>query len=173
MAISKKVQGVFVGPIEIAGFCTSLVAGLRQIGVRSEAIDVSGHRFRYVERLGDKGFAGTVNAIAHAFAATKTGHWFLWKLGLNWMLRAVVLLRALFLFDVFVFVYGRTLLPGCLDLWLLKLLKKKTVFVFLGSDSRPLILCGAYLTMIDWLESPEARRKLLKRQKKCRRSCCG
>ena len=166
MAISKKVQGVFVGPIEIAGFCTSLVAGLRQIGVRSEAIDVSGHRFRYVERLGDKGFAGTVNAIAHAFAATKTGHWFLWKLGLNWMLRAVVLLRALFLFDVFVFVYGRTLLPGCLDLWLLKLLKKKTVFVFLGSDSRPLILCGAYLSLIDWVQTPEARRKLIKKQKK-------
>ena len=162
--IANQVRGVFVGPIEIAGFGTSLVAGLRQIGIRSEAIDVSGNRFRYVERLGDKGFAKWINTVAHGLGSTKAGHWVLWKLGFNWMLRGIVLLRALFLFDVFVFVYGRTLLPGLLDLWLLKLLKKKTVFVFLGSDSRPLILNGAYLSTIDWLQTPEARRKLLKRQ---------
>ena len=164
--ITSKIRGVFVGPIEIAGFCTSLVAGLRQIGVHSEAIDVSGNRFRYVERLGDKGFSGMINAVAHGFGATKPGKFILWKLGFNWVLRALVFLRALFLFDVFVFVYGRTFLPGSIDLWLLKFLKKRIVFVFLGSDSRPLILNGAYLSTVDWIHTPKSRRKLIKKQKK-------
>ncbi len=162
---SGKIKGVFVGPIEIAGFCTSLVAGLRQIGIRSEAIDVSGNRFRYVERLGDKGFSGMINTIAGGLGRTKLGRWILWKTGFNWVLRAIVLTRAVFLFDIFVFVYGRTFLPGCIDLWLLKLLQKRTVFVFLGSDSRPLILNGAYLSTIDWVHTPEVRKKLLKMQR--------
>jgi hypothetical protein len=48
----------------------------------------------------------------------------------------MILLYSIVKFDVFIFSYGKSFLMGY-DLPLLKLLHKKIIFVFMGSDSRP------------------------------------
>ncbi|RQO62896.1 hypothetical protein DBV14_03260 [Variovorax sp. KBW07] len=55
-----------------------------------------------------------------------------------------VLLWALFRYDAFVFLAGKTLTNTSLELLLLRVLRKPVVVIFLGSDSRPPYINGAW-----------------------------
>lgn len=139
---------VFLGMTEVAGFCANLKKGFNDIGVACTFVALTSHRYAYgredtnivvrlaqttCRRLGRPGQSlGTklVWRIAH--------HLSLWLL-LFW---------AVATHDTFIFVAGGSVL-GLRDLPILKLLRKRIVFVFLGSDSRPPFCDGGAIRIGD------------------------
>ena len=133
-----------IGPVEIAGYYTQLAMALREQGVDALAVDISGHPFRYnVEPPA----SAWIRLAAWAAAGSRRvrGRF----IGLKVMWRAIQVLARLMLlawslrrFDGFIFGYGTTILYGR-DLPLLRLLGKRIVFVFNGSDARPPYIDGS------------------------------
>lgn len=134
---------ILLGPVEIAGYYSGLEAGLREIGIRALAIDLEGNPFSYghgarqypsVVRLAkrfraprDSARRGRFSRHVRRVASIAT--------------RALLLAWAIHGFDVFVFSFGHTYLGGR-ELPILRLLRKKIIFVFHGSDARPPYIDG-------------------------------
>lgn len=80
----------------------------------------------------------------------------------------LVLARVLFRFDAFLFVYGQTITNSHFELWLLKKLGKKLIFIYVGSDSRPPYIDGGSFPgeVTDAIPRPEA---LLAVTRRCKR----
>lgn len=147
---------ILLGPVEIAGYYSGLEAGLRDLGLDSWAIDLEPHPFRYrtderddpvVVRL-----VGRVRDHRPKPAAARALHalwWAVWAPA-----RVLLLIWALVRFDVFVLSAGVTLLRGY-DLPLLRLLGKRMVFVFHGSDARPAYIDGQRMAPGRALAIPE------------------
>lgn len=135
---------VCVGPHEVAGVATGLVAGLRAIGVAADAVLGAEHRFGYAT----DGPHGLVRRLWH-----RLGTWrrqvpptrtvakataVLLHRALGW----VVLLRVLWRYDAFVFLFGETFTNTDFELRLMRWLGRRTLMIFLGSDARPPAIDG-------------------------------
>jgi glycosyltransferase involved in cell wall biosynthesis len=134
---------ILLGPVEIAGYYSGLEAGLREIGIRALAIDLEGNPFNYghgarqyptVVRLAKRFRAPRDSARGDRFSRRVRRVAFI-------ATRALLLAWAIRGFDVFVFSFGQTYLGGR-ELPILRLLRKKIVFVFHGSDARPAYIDG-------------------------------
>lgn len=111
---------VFLGPHHIAGLLWEYRQGLRHIRVDAKVVIFEEHPFDYPA---DIKFKFTGNKYIR----------FLKRI-LNSFIR---LPRLIHDFDVFHFVYGNSILPLHLDVYILKLFGKKIVMQFVGSDIRP------------------------------------
>jgi len=130
---------IAIGTQEIAGFGNRLIVGFRNCGIEAELLVSSAHRFVYEEDEHN-------NVLVRLWQ--KAGHWRA-SIHREQTIRKVicilthqataflVLLWAAIRFDAFIFVFGQSFLRLPFDLWLLRLLRKKIVFVFVGSDARP------------------------------------
>ena len=74
-----------------------------------------------------------------------------------------VLFRSLFLFDAYIYVFGKTFTNTRLELRLLRALRKKIIFVSLGSDSRPPYMSGGYFS---GAASEKAARRVVRASRK-------
>lgn len=165
----QKAPRVFVGPVEIAGIAGALVEGLRALQVDAQVMLSIAHPFKY----GDQSrswLVSTWQRIGAARNATTRAN-LLRKLLLvaahdlwGWL----VLLRVITRFDAFIFIYGQTITNSAFELWLLKRLGKKIVFVYTGSDSRPPYMDGGWFPgrVGDDLPSPAT---LLSTVRRCKR----
>lgn len=141
----QKTPRVFVGPVEIAGIAGALVEGLRALQADAQVMLSIDHPFKY----GDQSRSWLVSTwqwIGAARNATTRAN-LLRKLLLvaahdlwGWL----VLLIAIARFDAFIFIYGQTITNSAFELWLLKRMGKKIVFVYTGSDSRPPYMDGGW-----------------------------
>lgn len=134
---------VFVGLVEVAGFYGRLAEGFREIGIEATLVDLSPNPFGY-----DHGPSPLVVRLAKRTArerATRTGAGprAAWRLAHRLSL-VLLLLWAVTRHDAFIFGYRSTFL-WFLELPLLKLLGRRVVFVFNGSDARPSYIDGADL----------------------------
>jgi hypothetical protein len=144
MASVARPLRVFIGPVEIAGHYAGLAAALRGIGVDAIAVDLSGHPFRYVNQPPDGLWLRLAYGSAERFRRSRGQPMALravWR-AVEIVLRVPLLLWALTRFDAFVFGFAETILFR-LELPLLRLLGKRIVFVFNGSDARPSYVDGA------------------------------
>lgn len=165
----QKAPRVFVGPVEIAGIAGALVEGLRALQVDAQVMLSIAHPFKY----GDQSrswLVSTWQRIGAARTATTRAN-LLRKLLLvaahdlwGWL----VLLRVITRFDAFIFIYGQTITNSAFELWMLKRLGKKIVFVYTGSDSRPPYIDGGWFPgqVGDDLPSPAT---LLSTVRRCKR----
>lgn len=162
----KKPPRVFVGPIEISGIAGALVEGLCALQVDAQVMLSFPHPFKYGDqscswlistwqRIGGAASNATICAKLLLFAAHKVLSW-------------IVLLRVITRFDAFIFLFGQTITNSAFELWLLKRLGKKIIFVYVGSDSRPPYMDGGLFPgrVGDDLPSPAA---LLRRVQRCKR----
>lgn len=80
----------------------------------------------------------------------------------------LVLLRVITRFDAFIFIYGQTITNSAFELWLLRRLGRKIVFVYTGSDSRPPYMDGGWFPgrVADELPLPTT---LLSTVRRCKR----
>ena len=135
---------MFVGPVEIAGYYGRLGAALRQIGVDAVSVDLGEHRFRYGQAQ-PEGFWITAAVRAERGWTASRGRPAPLRLH-RWVARVAarvgLVAWAITRFDAFIFGYGTTLL-FTRELALLRLLRKRLVFVFNGSDARPPYIDGA------------------------------
>ena len=140
---------VMLGPVEVAGFVASLTSGLRSIGVSAESYVSVSHRFGYdltekkqplVVRLWRSlgSFRATNASLSLPLKAVLLGFQF----ALSWL----VIFRSIFIFDAYIYVFGKTFTNTRIELIFLRLLKKKIIFVYLGSDARPPYMSGGYVT---------------------------
>ncbi len=119
-----------------------------QIGIASELVLECQHSFNYAAHE-----ASSPLVRAWKWAGTRLREIpmrqlplkllaYVWHLALGWS----VLCWALFRYDAFVFLYGRTLTNTRLELWVMRALRKPVVVIFLGSDARPSYINGAWPT---------------------------
>jgi glycosyltransferase involved in cell wall biosynthesis len=134
---------VFVGPTEIAGIAAGVVKGLRELGVDAEAVFAAKHPFGYGidtrswllqvwQRLGAaRTMVSRRKLLQKLFliAAHTLWCWF-------------VLAKLVWRFDAYIFLYGQTITNTRFELWLLKFLGRKLIFIYVGSDSRPPYMDG-------------------------------
>jgi hypothetical protein len=156
---------VFLGTTEIAGYYRGLHRSLREIGVDS-VYACGGHPFGYdggaeepqpwPVRLfrkisGMRMGVPKTNRLKRAFLKAA-----------SLLARMTLLLWALFKCDVFVFSFGTCLLT-IRELRLFRLLGKRTIHVFHGSDNRPCYMDGG-IVQPDTLENMDAVLRLHRQQ---------
>lgn len=134
---------VFIGPVEIAGIAGGLAHGLRELGLNVAVVLSSSHAFRYG---GEKSFwlfqvwqgLGWVrSSIPRKHLLRK-----LLMIGAHGLWGWLVFIYALFKFEVFVFLFGRTITNTAFELWLLRRVGRKIIFAGVGSDTRPPYIDG-------------------------------
>ena len=136
---------VLIGPVEIAGFCAALSDGFSSMGWQSYTIDYQANRFKYKSRSGRSWVLRVLQRLFVLLAKLPSLPRRSWLLSpLYFPLQCIVFVWACFRCDAFIFIFGRSLLPFSLDLWVFKLLRKPVVAVYLGSDSRPPYLSGSW-----------------------------
>jgi glycosyltransferase involved in cell wall biosynthesis len=151
---------VLLGPVEIAGYHGALRTGLRELGVHATLYTADPHPFGYpgdpeAERVPVVRWTQALRRRYAAAAARGSQVRKLWML-LVVALQPLVLAWAVLRFDAFVFSFGSsiTLFPR-LEFGLLRLLRRRIVCVFHGSDTRPPYLDGFLMRRETGLGVPE------------------
>ena len=160
---------VFIGPVEISGIAAALAEGLRAFKVDAEAMLAFAHPFKYDDesrswlvrvwqRIGAARMATTRGRLLRKILLVAAHS--IW----GWL----VLLRVIARYDVFIFLYGQTITNSAFELWLLKRLGRKIIFVYVGSDSRPPYMDGGLFpgSVTDQLPSAAT---LLRAVRRCKR----
>jgi hypothetical protein len=138
---SAKPLRIFIGVTEISGYCSKLAQGFKALGVPADFVNLREHPFQYA--VGEEW--RLAKAIQFCFERTRSATIFkpLWIAA--WVvLRALLFIRVLPAYDVFVFSFGISFLD-LYDLPILKLFGKKVICIFYGSDARPPYLNGAFV----------------------------
>lgn len=141
----KKKPRIFIGPCEIAGYYANLAKGFHELGVPCDFISYQAHPFEY----GGESQTPFLIRLGRRFTESRLGR------RNSKALRAISVLTskacfniwgllAIFRYDVFIFGYGHSLLRGNLDLFLLRVLRKKVIANLAhGSEARPPYINGA------------------------------
>lgn len=129
---------IFIGVTEVSGIAAGLQRGFSELGLESCVRLSVPHPFGYHST--EEGFlhqvwarlgllrkqTGRNRPIKKALFVVLHGLW-------SW----IVFVRALFEFDVFILLYGRTITMSVLELRILRFFGKRVIFVYVGSDARP------------------------------------
>lgn len=140
---------IFIGPIEIAGIANGLLRGFDELGIKARLVLSVKHPFGYgVEEssviINFWQFLGKHRAFPKQSLVRK-----IIFVMLHRAFGTVVLFWALFKFDAFIFLFGRTLTDTRFELRILRWLKKKIIFINCGADIRPPYLDGLMFACSD------------------------
>lgn len=142
--MAEQRPSVFVGLAEVAGYFGNLVEGLHAIGCRVGFLNTNSFRFDYPEpAIDNPALFRATSAVARILATRQGPGQLLLRWGGYVPLKCLSFLYALARFQVFVFG-GNSSFFSLRELAVYRWLGKKTVFVSLGSDSRPAYLSGIY-----------------------------
>lgn len=135
------VRGISIGPGEVAGYLGRLRDGFEALGVPCEHfLYVPAHKFNYA--VSDHFLKGVSDFWMGQRARGGIRAWIAQIA--DKVIRLLALIYAISRYDVFIFSgYGSFF--RFLELPLLKLLGKRTIVIFLGSDARPPYLSGKHL----------------------------
>lgn len=147
---------IFIGPVEIAGFQNALAKGFQSRGWDVYIIDVWANKFKYKRVPGGRAisFFQKCFDLLGPLRKIKGSRIFLWPIVtfLKFWVFVLILPRC----QNYIFIFGQSLLPFNLDLWILKKIGCRVLHVYLGSDSRPAYFSGAWLNLS---ESKSAKQK--------------
>lgn len=163
----KRLPRVFLGLTEVSGFYKGLKSGLDQLGVNCTFVSL-GHDPR--EYGGDYTnlLIRMVKYCAkkrYVTARSRRVVRFVWGV-LRMLLQPFVFLWALWKFDVFIFGFNTSFL-FYYDLPILKLLGKRIIYQFHGSDSRPpylgsLVKWGKQMTAAECIRLTARQKKVIR-----------
>lgn len=149
----KQHPRIFIGLRELSGYYHHLKKGMDALGVDSVFVNLNGNPFQYGEDK-NPAFINTLNRFSQKIGMLFFGNWALrviWVAFLQNIISLFLLPWVIFRFDVFIFASNSTFF-FFLDLPLLKLFRKKIIYVFHGSEARPAYLNG-YVIKDDRLRS--------------------
>lgn len=142
----ERFPRIFIGLRELSGYYHNLKKGFDALGIESVFVNLSGHPYRYGDDA-NPGWINFINRLVQRIATHFYGNWamrVLWVGFLQNILSFFLFAWALLRFDVFIFASNSTFF-FFLDLPVLKLCRKKIIYVFHGSESRPVYLNGYVL----------------------------
>lgn len=148
---------ICIAPVDVASYYAGLRQGFLAAGTQVWFFPFEKNPYsRYRPDAGASLLERLVFRISGLRTARATSWWrWLWHRALDSALRVIVLLVALGACDVFVFGFGQTFL-GRAELPLLRFLRKRIIFVFNGSDSRPVWMSGLAIHGAQALGPPQA-----------------
>lgn len=164
---------IFIGLTEIAGYYTNLKKGFDELGMESVLVHLSNHPFQYggnkpniltklVMSIATK--RESVLGSNLVFRICRAGFKICWTALLQ-IVKVLLFSWAILKYDVFIFGFQSTFL-FFYDLAVLRLLGKRIIYVFHGSDSRPPYIDGAVnrnLDVEDIIELTRKRKRQIKR----------
>lgn len=139
---------IFLSLVEIAGYYSSLKDGFDQIGISADTGFISSHKFNYKINSTNlqKYVTWAIDNISDA--SQNVGIYRFLKKIFFYLVAAIFIIlffiQSLMKFDVFVFGFRKSFLPGHLDLPIIKLFNKRIIFIFHGSDTRKPLLNGVF-----------------------------
>jgi glycosyltransferase involved in cell wall biosynthesis len=138
--LPSRLPRIFLGLTEICGYYANLRSGLSELGVPAEFVALEEHPFQYGEQQSNWIVRWAQHSTRRRQAARHLAGRTWWGTT-SLAARLLLFLWALARFDVFIFGFGSTFFRTR-DLPLIKLLGKKVICVFHGSDERPPYLSG-------------------------------
>lgn len=160
------VRRISIGPGEIAGYFSRLRVGFDELGVPCEHFVLRPNPFAYPESS-----YFLKEAIQRAVPLRESKNWLIRLFGrsVEMAIRLAVFLYALVRCDVFIFT-GFGSFFWFYELPLLKLLGKKVIVIYLGSDARPPLFSGRHLDDKDvHVESASSYEEAIKMVKRIRK----
>ena len=155
---------VFIGLTEVAGYYGNLASGIADLGIKVTFVDLSGNPYGYRTDLVKPRWIQTIESLLRKIrGGTGIGvtprkiAWALARLILKIPVGAWALVRC----NVFIFGF-RTHFAAHHELRLIRLLGKRSVFIFNGSDTRPPYLSGRHVPQ----EGPIDGRQLARRARR-------
>ncbi len=140
---SARKPAVFIGFTEISGYFHNLQEGLEQQGHRCDFVELVPHPFGYGDTNRESGLIVSLIGAARARGGRTRSPVLRRLLALSsGLLMAPLFFSAVAKYDVFLFTYGNSFFAANLDLPLLRLLGKRIVMPFLGSEVRPRYIDG-------------------------------
>jgi len=136
--------------LDIAGYYSKLKKGFDELGAKCDLYTIGSHPFNYElseQNWTAKAFSSMTGALRKISISNP---WFLKKISryCENIIKLFLLVFSLFKYDVFIFGFKKCFFKRYrfADLPILKLFKKKIIFVFHGSDARPPYICGNFLS---------------------------
>lgn len=138
---------IFIGPNEIAGQYRNLAIALKSIHIECDYYIFDEDSFRYGGDIGASRLPFYIRRLSLFRKTTGPIRRKLYSLAIE-ALAVVFFLRSLFIYDAFVFGFGRSLLRWNLDLPVLRFFGKRIVAnMSHGSDMTPSYIDGAFLDL--------------------------
>jgi glycosyltransferase involved in cell wall biosynthesis len=136
---------IFLSLIENAGYYSRLKLGFDELNYDVDVGFTNSHNFKYSSETKISFIRKLLQKSHREMNSDKNisirGAFFLIY---SYFLLPIYFFQCVFKYDIFIFGFRKTFLPFHLDVIILKMLGKKTIFVFHGSDSRPAYLNGVY-----------------------------
>lgn len=158
-------MNVFIGPVEIAGIAHNLATGLTEQEVNAQLITKTKHPFNYSNQA-TKQFLAVWQLLFHSRAKAKKIPAKALFFVLTHLYSHCILIWGLIKFDAFIFFGAQTITNTTLELKILKALSKKIIFVYTGSDARPLYMNGAHVNELNDENLEQLVKKLKKQHKR-------
>lgn len=138
-----KKHKILIAPVEVAGFGAALQNGFSKLGIKADLGWLSEHRFSYKSTvLNGPLWMAARHLNSWATANGRFGR--VIALLPNLLLRWMLLFLCLGKYREFVFLGGVSFTNTAFEYALMRLMGKRVVVVFLGSDARPPYLNGKY-----------------------------
>ncbi len=134
---------IFIGLRELSGYYHNLKLGFDALGIESVFVNLSGHPYQYGADANPAWING-INRMAQKIGTRFFSSWtmrIIWTCFFQNIISLFLFFWALLKFDAFIFGSNSTFF-FFLDLPILKLCKKKIIYVFHGSEARPVYLNG-------------------------------
>lgn len=131
---------VFMGFSEVAGYNSNLQKGFDALGIKSSLMTFGKHRFQYDT---DKNQSFLTKYIQFVVNQHMNKSYFRVFTLLHLVNKFFLFIWAIMNYNVFIFSHFGTFF-NFIELPILKLLNKKVIFVFFGSDIRPPYINGGY-----------------------------
>jgi hypothetical protein len=159
---------ILIGLTEISGYACNLREGFRDLGVEADVLDLQPGAFRFGEDVPPTRLMRLLQRASRARLAKPRGSAGRRAAACAQVLATpLVLAQALFRYEAFVFLYDTSFLRQH-ELPLLRLLGKRVVYVFCGSDDRPTYVDGGLMSGPDatveaCIASVRRKKKMLRR----------
>lgn len=158
---------ILIAPVEIAGIAHGLAAGFQGLGLEADMLLKQPHPFNYSakqSKLMPGRWWSQLGGLHKQIRARN--RWLAMPIAaLHRLLAWPLLFMALARYDAVVYLFGESITKSDLELKLLRWFKKKSVVVFVGSDSRPPYIDGG----IAWQNAAQIARLTRITQNRVRR----
>jgi len=159
---SQWTPRIFIGLFEVAGYAARLRDGFESLGVHAVQVDLSGHPFLYPRASARPRIVRLAEAVARRRLArrkadpVRRGAWF----AADYVVRAALFCWVLARFEVIILTCGLGFFR-LRELLVLRILRKRIILVFFGTDTRP-----PYMNGVDLEESAVPPGELIARTRR-------